>query len=117
MKNILFLCCLMMTAFFTSCLEEDAGLGEMESVRELINYEAVANFPPVPRTGAGPGPTIVVPPVTWITCMKTPIKERPLLSVIWTLSRYSKIGRMVPYLISTAMVPNLISTVPTAMAK
>jgi len=39
----------MMTAFFTSCLEEDAGLGEMESVRELINYEAVANGTGLPR--------------------------------------------------------------------
>lgn len=49
MKNTLLLCCLLVAALFTSCLEEDTGLGEMESVRELVNYEAVVNGTGLPR--------------------------------------------------------------------
>lgn len=49
MKNILLLCCLIMAGLLTGCLEEDAGLGEMESVRELVNYEAVVNGTGLPR--------------------------------------------------------------------
>jgi|GEM_PF-2011348 len=49
MENILLLSCLLLGALFTSCLEEDPGLDDMDSVRELTNYETVMNGSGLPR--------------------------------------------------------------------